>query len=139
MRRTNCRDDEVLQELRIGAGAGDRFRRKWPGLVSRSLIVDQRAFRLFIRAENVAYDSDADLFTDPVGRASIFCSNRNCLDGSTAQRAETFTERAGCGSARILSATANSTLADESVIRITTAGATAGIANRIAYFRSGAG
>src|SRR5215813_5413947 len=135
MRRTNCGDDEVLQELRNGLSAGHRFRCERRTLDSWRLTVDQCVFRFFTRAEDVAHYSIADFFTDPVGRASIFCSHRHRVDGSTAQRAETFTVRADCDSAWLFSASAVPTDADESVIRITTAGSSAGSAKRVAYFK----
>src|SRR5262245_55470559 len=116
MRRTNCRDDEVLQELWSGAGAGDEFRHKWRSLASRGLVVDQCAFRIFIRTKSVALDSGADLFTDLIGGGSIFCSHSHCLDDAAAQSTETLPGCVDRCSAWLLSATAGSALAGESVV-----------------------
>src|SRR5262245_37416744 len=116
MRRTNRRDDEVLQELRNSAGAGDEFRHKWRRLASRALVVDQRVFRVFIRTKSVALDSGADLFTDLTACGSIFCSHSHCLDDAAAQSAETLPGCVDCCAAWLLSATAGSALAGESVV-----------------------
>src|SRR5262249_16356302 len=121
------------------ASAGDRFRRERRNLASQRFRVVQCAFRFFIRAEDVARGSVADLFTDLAGRASIFCSHSHRLDDTEPQYAETLHRPADCYSAWLLPATTGSTGADESVIWITTVGAAAGFANRVAYFRSGPG
>src|SRR5262245_5081966 len=116
MRRTNCRDDEVLQELRNGAGVGDGLRGKWRSFTSRSLIMDQRAFRVFIRTKSVALDSGVDLFTDFAARGSIYGSHSHRLDDAAAQSAETLPGCVDCCSTWLLSATAGSALAGESVV-----------------------
>src|SRR5262245_55089311 len=116
MRRAYCGYDEVLQELRNGACACYRFRRKRRDQASRRLRVVQCAFRIFIRAEDVPLDSVADLFTDLAGSASIFGPHCHRLDDTASQYAETLLGRAGSYSAWLLSTTTGSTVIDESVI-----------------------
>src|SRR5262245_51970742 len=116
MRHTNCRDDEVLQELRNSAGVGDGFRGKWRSLASRSLIMVQPAFRVFIGTKDVARDSSADFLTGLAARGSIYGSHSHRLDDAAVQPAETQPGCAGRRSDWLLSAAADSILAGESVI-----------------------
>src|SRR6266540_1341584 len=79
-------------------------------------IVDQRAFRVFIRTKSVALHSGADLFTDLTGCGSIYGSHSHRLDDAAVQLAETLPGCAGQRSDWLLSAAADSILAGESVI-----------------------
>src|SRR5262245_7477197 len=112
MRRTNCRDDEILQELRIGAGADDGFCREGRADAFRRLVVDQRAFMVFIRTKCVACESGADFFTDHcadlAARRSVHGPNRHRSDVTAIQATEKLLDcsalRSASCSTRLLSA-----------------------------------